>query len=84
MEYGDVSSTVTGAELVLQLGKLEWDVLRFADCTDVSCSAGGAEAFPYGVEDGHLSDDEEGRDKVKEKKKKLKKKKKEVILQLEY
>lgn len=55
-------------------------------CNDASCPAGGAKAFPDGMEEGHLSDDEgEGEEeKDKKKKKKLKKKKKKkVILQCE-
>lgn len=46
-------------------------------CNEVSCPAGGAHAFPHGIEEGHLSDDEgEGEGEKDKKKKKLKKKKK--------
>lgn len=45
----------------------------------VSCPAGGAQAFPDGIEEGHLSDDEGEGGEETDKKKKLKKKKKKVI-----
>lgn len=44
-------------------------------CYDDSCLLGGAQPFPYDIEDGHLSDDKGGGGKEKDKKKKLKKKK---------
>lgn len=46
-------------------------------CNNVSCPAEGAAAFPHGLEDGCLSDDEgDGGEEKDKKKKKLKKKKK--------
>lgn len=55
----------------------EWKSVIFVICNLVSYPAGGAEAFPDVIEEGHLSDDEgEGGNESDKKKKKLKKKKK--------
>lgn len=55
--------------------------LELCGCNGLSCQPGGAQAFPDGIEEGHLSDDEREAGEEKEKKKKLKKKKeKKVIL----
>lgn len=51
----------------------------FWGCYDDFCPLGGARPFPYGIEDGHLSDDEGEGGKEKDKQKKLKKKKKKKV-----